>query len=199
MEYSAITKSPVTDESPHITTESNGKDEQVENQAKSKSSRKQNSAENRKENDEDSKTKDPIVKWNRQSDKVLFNTLYCLQEHGLLTLDAILAYAENSNTKKMPEHYTLLEQLTGWKRGIAKLTYRIKWLCDHNDFSVRETKHFKHLLSEQIEKGKVNFKDILYEFPGKTKEYIKEMSSKLCEKAHSKYFGADLPDEFILK
>lgn len=72
-----------------------------------------------------------------------------------------------------------LVNLSSWARPIKELIRRIESLHNNQEFSVRDLKSFKKIVKPQIKTGTIDYESLLFEFPGKTLETIKNTINKL--------------------
>lgn len=124
-----------------------------------------------KQTEDDESEKPKFTRWGRENDRILFNWITTLQQHALVDLDYIL------NLKKVSADFhwnkiQLIADLSMWKGTLAKLVKRIQFLANIKTFTARELKHFKKVMREHSSIDEVNFHKVLYDFPGKTLEYI---------------------------
>ncbi len=64
---------------------------------------------------------------------------------------------------------------TKWRRSRKiELLQRIRKIASDHSFSVRDGKLLKRLVLKQVKDGSTDFESLLYYFPGKTVEMLKE-------------------------
>lgn len=116
-----------------------------------------------------------FVRWRRDNDKTLFCCLQTLEDHGVISLQFILDLTDIT-ASYFSNNVRLLADLSSWKGTLFQLVKRIQFLCSIEEFTARELKLFKRLLKQQIKADELELRKILYEFPGKSIEYIEKMA-----------------------
>lgn len=123
-------------------------------------------------------------RWGRKQDKNLFQIIRDMEAEGLFVLDDLVALDENEDLYQ----YEGIRQLCSracWRATPAKLLGRIKTLRD-TKFSFREIKALKKLLRDGYEYENIDYDKVLYDFPGKTMEKLREMCDELVSSFHQK-------------
>ncbi|CAI2377215.1 unnamed protein product [Moneuplotes crassus] len=124
------------------------------------------------------------IRWGRAEDKKLFALIRTLQAEGKIGINDILAMNPNR------EAYTnqgirILARRFGWKSLMKNLVQRIQSLYK-KDFSVREIKTLKQIVKKEYEYKNLDYDKIIYHFPGKTTERLREICEQIVECRHSK-------------
>lgn len=78
----------------------------------------------------------------------------------------------------------------GWKGTVKRLIRRIKAIQTRTDFSVRERKRLKKIIKKAYIGKSIDYEAVLYEFPGKNLEILKEECEKIFG-SYSKRFTKD--------
>lgn len=88
-------------------------------------------------------------------------------------------------------HMDVLDEIKkeiDWKGTKNELLKRVRKLGKSAGFSARDTKFLKKLINQQRKKGYLDFEEVLYYFPGKSVEQVRDQyyqtsrsSMKACE------------------
>lgn len=70
---------------------------------------------------------------------------------------------------------------SGFKGKKVRLLQRIQKIGKETKFSVRDRKLLRKFINKQYEEGKVDFESVLYYFPGKTVQMLKNEYNKKFE------------------
>mmetsp|Transcript_17988 Transcript_17988/g.17714 ORF Transcript_17988/g.17714 Transcript_17988/m.17714 type:complete len:104 (-) Transcript_17988:67-378(-) len=73
----------------------------------------------------------------------------------------------------------------GWKSLKKYLVLRIQSLCKR-DFSVRETKNLKRIIKKDYNYKNLNYRKIIFEFPGKSVARLQEVCQEIIERKFKK-------------
>jgi hypothetical protein len=126
----------------------------------------------------------PDTRWGRSEDKSLFKLIRDMEEQGALSLKEILQVNSRSDVYKH-EGLCSLAHAFQWKSLIKNLLFRIKNLCGR-EFSVRELKMLKKLLKKKYKYEKIDYNDLIYEFPGKSVNQLMEVTKRIIREKNNK-------------
>lgn len=123
-------------------------------------------------------------RWNRQKDKVLFQVIRSLEADGKVTFEELISMNAGRDACSHPG-VSLLAKKFGWKSLKKYLVLRIQSLSKR-DFSVRETKALKRILKRDYEYKDLDYGKIIYEFPGKSVQRLKEVCDEIIQRRFQK-------------
>lgn len=129
-------------------------------------------------------------RWGRANDKPLFKAIRTLEKEGTLNLDELLKI----DARYMPcfsRGILKLIELTEWKGHPRNLVKRIQTLSQPKDLSAREMKLLRKLL-KGIDEDAIDYEELLYNFPGKRIEQIKEVSEEIMSRRSM--FDINIPE-----
>ena len=123
-------------------------------------------------------TREAGIRWGLREDKLLFKTIHQLENLNLISLTEL----ENIDPAegKHNENIRYLHSILGWKSSFKDLVRRIQSKISH-DFSKREIKYLKKIMNDVYNYENIDYEEVLYQFPGKTLERVKEASDMICE------------------
>lgn len=112
----------------------------------------------------------------------MFKLIRELESNGVVSLDHLLS-VEIIYEAVNDEQMNLLANMVNWIGPIRNLARRIRNLCAPKPLSVREIKFFKKTLRRQITREKrVNYEELLDNFPGRSLQYLTSTAQKLIKK-----------------
>lgn len=123
-------------------------------------------------NDHKSKAKKQI-RWRKSDDKVLFRELTFITRKYSLSIEEFLKIG-----KTEVDHVACVELLheINWKGTTSSLIERISKLNSKSKYlSYRDFKQLRKLYYQQLRSQNVDWDSLLFEFPGRSFEYIKEV------------------------
>lgn len=120
-----------------------------------------------------SKGKGKQVRWRKKDDNVLFRELIILLRERNISVQEFLAMHKTSLGISITE---ILKQRVKWKGITGALIDRIlKLTKNERKLSYRDFKRLRKLYYQQLRNKNVDWDYLLFSFPGKTLEYIKEV------------------------
>ena len=93
------------------------------------------------------------------------------EEHWIPIDDFTNPNGETS--EEMVEVLRIMKKKLEWKRSKMVLLKRIRKISNNREFSVRETKLLRKLINKQKKDGYIDFQEVLFYFPGKTIDILK--------------------------
>ena len=124
------------------------------------------------------------VRWGRTEDRKLFLLLRKLEKEDKINIEEILQM--DADTEAYGNHgIHLLAQKFGWKSLMKNLVQRIQALYK-KDFSVREIKLLKQILKKEFNYQNLDYEKILFHFPGKRIQRLKEVCDQIIDCRRSK-------------
>lgn len=112
------------------------------------------------------------IRWRKENDKVLFRELTFITRKYSLTIDEFIALNKTGN-----DHAASVELFNKvqWKGSNSALVDRICKLKDNEKYlSYRDLKLLRKLYYQQLRHQNVDWDFLLFTFPGRSLEYIKE-------------------------
>ena len=117
-------------------------------------------------------------RWGRDMDKKLFKTLRDMERTGEIFIDEVLMLDPKYEA---PYHAGIqkLSEVLRWKGQLKCLVHRIQKLAQPQGFSVRDKKLLRKQLRTQYSNKPVNYDELIYHFPGKSIEDLKELCKEI--------------------
>jgi len=112
------------------------------------------------------------IRWRKENDKVLFRELTFIVRKYSLTIDEFISISKSG--QEHPASNELFQKIQ-WKGANSALIDRICKLKDHEEYlSYRDLKQLRKLYYQQLRNQNVDWDFLLFTFPGRKLEYIKE-------------------------
>ena len=112
------------------------------------------------------------IRWRKENDKVLFRELTFIVRKYSLTIDEFIKLSKSGQDH--PASAELFQKIQ-WKGAHSALIERICKLKDNEEYlSYRDLKQLRKLYYQQLRNQNVDWDYLLFTFPGRKLEYIKE-------------------------
>jgi len=102
----------------------------------------------------------------------LYHMLIQLWEEHWIPIDDF-TNPNGETSEEMVEVLRIMKKKLEWKRSKMVLLKRIRKISNNREFSVRETKLLRKLINRQKKDGYIDFQEVLFYFPGKTIEILR--------------------------
>lgn len=113
------------------------------------------------------------VRWRKSDDKLLFRELIFITRKFSLTMEEFIELGKAGASHVACDE--LFEKIN-WKGSITSLMDRIWKLISNKEYlSYRDFKQLRKLYYQQLRRKNVDWDSLLFEFPGRSLEYIKEV------------------------
>lgn len=119
-----------------------------------------------------------FTRWGREEDKHLFARIRELENNNTFRIQAILDLDPESDVDRVPEVIFLVKEVS-WISSPTKLVKRVQSLANESEFSVRDMKLLKRTLKKKYKNKKVNYEELMFQFPGKDINVLIQLSEEI--------------------
>ena len=118
------------------------------------------------------------VRWGKEDDKQMFNTLWRLTKQQNLNLNDICESRQLS--KEFKNILVQVKELHNWRGSIYVLRKRVKLILSKSFLSAREERDLKKMLRKEAI-GEISMNEIFQQFPGKSETLISNFKAEYTD------------------